>query len=172
MKKLTISLLFTLLLWPVIAQNETERVLKEIEDNNITLISIRKEIEAQKLNNRTGIYLSNPEVEFNYLWGSPAPVGNRTDISVTQSFDFPTVYGHRSRIAKLENDNLDLKYQSERLHLLLRARQLCTELVYYNALSKEYSSRLANAQRIAEPISCALSGAMRIYWRRTRLSWN
>jgi len=150
MKKLTISLLFTLLLWPVIAQNETERVLKEIEDNSITLMSIRKEIAARKLNNRTGIYLSNPEVEFNYLWGSPAPVGNRTDIRVTQSFDFPTVYGHRSRIAKLENDNLDLRYQSERLHLLLRARQLCTELVYYNALSKEYSNRLANAQRIAE----------------------
>mgnify|MGYP000895792494 CR=1 FL=1 len=77
-------------------------------------------------------------------------MGNRTDIRVTQSFDFPTVYGHRSRIAKLENDNLDLRYQSERLHLQLRARQLCTELVYYNALSKEYSNRLANAQRIAE----------------------
>lgn len=150
MKKLTISLLFTLLLWPVFAQNETERVLKEIEDNSITLRAIREEIAARKLNNRTGIYLPNPEVEFNYLWGSPAPVGNRTDISVTQSFDFPTAYAHRSRIAKLENANLDLRYRSERLHLLLRGRQLCTELVYYNALVKEYSGRLANAQRIAE----------------------
>lgn len=150
MKKVTISLLFTLLLWPVIAQHEMERVLREIEDNSLTLRLIREEVTAQKLNNRTGIYLPNPEVEFNYLWGSPAPVGNRTDVSVTQSFDFPTAYGHRSRIAKLENANLDLRYRSERLHLLLRVRQLCAELVYYNALSKEYSVRLANAQRIAD----------------------
>ena len=150
MKKLTISLLFTLLLCPVFAQNETERLLKEIEDNSITLRAIRAEIAAQKLHNRTGIYLPNPEVEFNYLWGSPAPVGNRTDISVTQTFDFPTAYGYRNRIAKLENANLDLRYRSERLHLLLRARQLSTELIYYNALAKEYSGRLVHAQRIAD----------------------
>lgn len=150
MKKIAISLLLTVMLWPVIAQNEMETLLKEIERNSSTLNALREEIAARKLNNRTGIYFSDPEVAFNYLWGSPAPVGNRTDISITQSFDFPTAYGHRSRISKLENANLDLRYQSERLNLLMRARQVCTELVYYNALVEEYSRRLLNAQRIAE----------------------
>jgi len=150
MKKIAISLLFMAILLPVMAQKEMDTLLKEIERNSSALNALREQIAAQKLTNRTGIYLPNPEVAFNYLWGSPAPVGNRTDISITQSFDFPTAYGHRSRISKLENANLDLRYQSERLNLLMRAREVCTELVYYNALVKEYSKRLLNAQRIAE----------------------
>lgn len=150
MKKLVISILLTIIVFPVMAQSEVETILKEIETNSTTLSALREQMEAQKLGNRTGIYLANPEVEFNYLWGSPSPIGNRTDINVTQSFDFPTVYGHRSKLSKLENANVDLMYKSERINLLLRAKQVCIELAYYNALAKEYAGRLANAQRIAE----------------------
>jgi outer membrane protein, heavy metal efflux system len=70
--------------------------------------------------------------------------------SVIQSFDFPTAYGYRSKIAGLENANIELIYKSERITLLVRARQVSTDLVYYNALLKEYSGRLMNARRIAE----------------------
>lgn len=150
MKKLVISILLTIIVFPVMAQSEVETILKEIETNSTTLGALHEQMEAQKLGNRTGIYLANPEVEFNYLWGSPSPIGNRTDINVTQSFDFPTVYGHRSKLSKLENANVDLMYKSERINLLLRAKQVCIELAYYNALAKEYAGRLANAQRIAE----------------------
>lgn len=143
-------MLFTLLLLPLFAQNETERVLQEIENNSITLRAIGDEITAHKLNNRTGIYLSNPEVGLNYLWGSPTPVGHRTDLSITQSFDFPTAYLHRSKISKLENANLDLHYRAERLQLLLRGRQLCTRLAYYNAVIEAYRGRMSHAERIAE----------------------
>lgn len=149
-KKLIISLLLTAIVFPVMAQNEIETVLEQIESNSTTLGALREKMEAQKLGNRTGIYLPNPEVEFNYLWGSPSAIGNRTDINVTQSFDFPTAYRHRSKISKLENANVDLTYKSERINLLLRAKQICIELAYYNALAKEYAVRLANAQRITE----------------------
>ena len=150
MKKLVISIMLTVTVFPVLAQNEMETVLREIESNNTTLHALREQTEARKLNNLTGIYLPNPEVEFNYLWGSPSRIGNRNDINVTQSFDFPTAYGYRSKIAKLENSNIELMYKSERISLLMRARQVCASLVYYNALFKEYSGRLLNAERIAE----------------------
>jgi outer membrane protein, heavy metal efflux system len=150
MKKLVISIMLTVIVFPVLAQNEIENVLREIESNNTTLYALREQSEARKLNNLTGIYLPNPEVEFNYLWGSPSRIGNRNDFNVTQSFDFPTAYGYRSKIARLENSNIELIYKSERITLLMRAKQICTDLVYYNALSKEYSGRLLNAERIAE----------------------
>src|SRR5690554_5758435 len=89
---------FILLGASIHAQNQVENVLVEIEKNNKTLSALRKNAEAQRLENKTGNYLQNPEVEYNYLWGNPTPVGNRTDFNVTQSFDFPTAYRYRNQI--------------------------------------------------------------------------
>ena len=131
------------------AQDRLTKVIEEIEGNSKTLNAIRQQIEAQKLENRTDIFLHDPEVEFNYLWGNPSELGKQKELSVTQSFDFPTAYGHRKKIAKMQNQNLELQYKSERIDLLLKAKQLCINLAYNNALSKEYETRLSNAQQIA-----------------------
>lgn len=149
-KALVAGMLLALPLLPAMAQNEIDNVLKNIEANNKTLGALREQMEAQKLGNRTGIYLSNPEIEFNYLWGSPSPIGNRTDMKAVQSFDFPAAYVHRSKLSKLENANVDMLYKSERINLLLQAKQTCIQLVYYNALAKEYAVRLDHARLIAE----------------------
>ncbi|MGI6135228.1 MAG: TolC family protein, partial [Petrimonas mucosa] len=74
----------------------------------------------------------------------------RTDFSVTQSFDFPTAYHHRREIAGMQNRNAELRYKAQRIRLLLEAKQTCIELVYQNALVKEYSVRLDHARQIAE----------------------
>ncbi|MDR0295885.1 MAG: TolC family protein [Prevotellaceae bacterium] len=131
-------------------QSGYEAVLQQIEANNTTLVTLRQQTEAEKLGNRTGLAPVNPEVEFNYLWGSPAAIGNRYDISLRQTFDFPTVYAHRSKIAGLQNENVELSYKAERFNILLSAKQACIELVYYNTLAKEYAVRLQNAERIAQ----------------------
>ena len=131
------------------AQDRLTKVIEEIEGNSKTLNVIRQQIEAQKLENRTDIFLHDPEVEFNYLWGNPSELGKQKELSVTQSFDFPTAYGHRKKISKMQNQNLELQYKSERIDLLLKAKQLCINLAYNNALSKEYETRLSNAQQIA-----------------------
>lgn len=145
-------LLFCLLVitsFQTIHAQQFQSVLKTIERNNTTLAALRQQTEAQKLGNRTGLTPANPEVEFNYLWGNPSVIGNRTDISITQTFDFPTAYAHRSKIANLQNDNAELQYKAERIKVLLSAKQTCIELVYYNALAKAYAVRLQNAERIA-----------------------
>jgi len=132
-----------------VAQNGYKTVLQQIETNNTTLAALRQQTEADKLGNRTGLTPANPEVEFNYLWGNPSVIGNRYDISVRQTFDFPTAYAHRNKIAGLQNENAELLYKAERLNVLLSAKKTCIELVYYNALAKEYAVRLQNAERIA-----------------------
>lgn len=148
MRKIIYSLLLSFLASAMFGQS-IDSVLKEIEANSTTLSALRERIEAEKIGNKTDIYLSNPEVEFNYLWGSPTAIGNRTDFVATQSFDFPTAYMHRKKISGLENQNLELQYKSERINLLLRAKQICIELAYYNALAEAYETRLQNAERIA-----------------------
>lgn len=132
------------------AQGEVEAALREIEANSVTLRALREQAEAQKLGARTGIYLANPEVEYSYLWGSPSPVGNRTDVSVRQSFDFPTAYACRSKIADAESANAELAYKAGRMALLLEAKQTCIALIYSNALAQECAARLRSAERLAE----------------------
>ena len=87
MKAIFISILAFLVTAPVWAQNGMNDVLHAIEENNTALKALRESTDAEKLNNRTGIFLSNPEVEVGYLWGNPAEIGNRTDFSITQSVD-------------------------------------------------------------------------------------
>jgi outer membrane protein TolC len=132
------------------AQSGYETVLQQIEENNTTLAALRKQTEAQKLSNLTGLLPENPEVAFNHLWGKPSYIGNNMDFAVTQTFDFPAVYRHRSKIARLQNENIDLPYKTQRTETLLSAKQTCIELVYYNILAKEYENWLQNARFIAD----------------------
>lgn len=150
MRNIIIALIISMVFGsPLLAQNTIDIVLVEIEKNNTTLSALRKRAEADKLGNKTGIYLTNPEVEFNYLWGNPSDFGNRTDFTIKQSFDFPTAYGHKKQIANIKNEQAELEYQKQRKSLLLETRVVCYNLTYYNALKVELSKRLSHAESIA-----------------------
>ena len=150
MKKILFVLFSLYFLLPTRAQNDVEKILQEVETNNTTLQALQKEIEAQKLENKTGIWLPNPEVTYGHLWGTPREIGNQNDFGITQSFDFPTVYMHQSKLAGMENQNLDLQYQSERINTLLRVKQIIIELAYNNALSEDYARRVEITRIIAD----------------------
>ena len=134
---------------PLIAQNSINSVLDSIEANNTTLKSLRLTADAQKLGNKTSIYLDNPEVEFNYLWGKPGNIGSRTDINIKQTFDIPTISGMKSRVANGQNTLIEFQYKADRMNILLEAKQYCIDLVYYNALKRELEMRLQHAETIA-----------------------
>lgn len=133
----------------LIAQIDVDSVLARIERNNTTLAAMRKNVDAEKIGNTMGIYLQNPEFGFNFLWSDPTSVGNRTDISIKQSFDFPTAYGHRRQISEFRNMQAELDYQKQRKNILLEARLLCADIIYANALAEEYRVRLGNARELA-----------------------
>jgi len=135
------------------AQQGFASILDEIEKNSTSLHALKKHAEAEQLSSRTGIFLQNPEVGFNYLWGSPTAIGNRTDFNVTQSFDFPSAYKYKSNISDLLMSQSELEYQYERINLLYEARLICIELVYYNALLEENRIRLDYAENIAEAVA-------------------
>jgi len=150
MKKIAFIIVALLANISLYAQNNISSVLDSIEGNNTTLKALRETAEAQKLGNRTGIYLANPEVGFNYLWGKPGDIGNRTDINVKQTFDIPTITGMKSRVANGQNDLVEWQYKADRMNILLEAKQYCIELIYYNALKRELDVRLQHAETIAK----------------------
>ena len=149
MKKIIITIISVIVSnLSLFSQNRVESVLNEIEKNNATLTALQQSMEAKQLENKTNIYLQNPEVEFNYLWGNDV-IGNRKDFSAIQTFDFPTAYKYRKEISNIKNEQVALEYQKQRKDLLLEARLISYDLVYNNALLLELSKRLNHAQSIA-----------------------
>ena len=150
MKKIIIALIsLTAFQINLSAQNNIDSVLAQIERNNTTLAALQKGADADKIGNKTGNYLQNPEIEFNYLWGNEV-TGNRTDFSAKQTFDFPTAYGYKNQISNIKNEQVELEYQKQRKELLLNAQLICYDLIYTNALKLELTNRLNHAQSIAD----------------------
>ncbi|MBL6730758.1 MAG: TolC family protein [Flavobacteriales bacterium] len=149
MRSLYITLIFILSVSTAFSQFGVDSVLAEIERNNTTLAAFRKNADADKMGNKTNLLPENPEVGFNYLWGSPDVIGNRTDISVTQSFDFPTAYMYKSQLADLKNEQVEMQYKKQRFDILLEANIICSELTYLNAMHSEFQKRLSNDLKIA-----------------------
>lgn len=147
---MNVKYLYILLLMtcPLNAQNHMDVMLSSIEKNNTTLKALRETANAQKLGNQTDIGLPDPEIEFNYLWGSPTRIGNRKDIAITQSFDFLTLSNSKKRMASKLNDLIDCQYKAERQKVLLEAWQYALDLVYYNALCRELEIQKANSKEI------------------------
>lgn len=128
----------------------TEKIIEEIIKNNTTLKAYEKSFKADSVGNKTDIYLQNPEIGFNYLFGSQSVMGNRADFSVMQTFDFPSAYIYKSQISDLKNEQLYFSYQQQYREVVLQAKLICIDLVYYNLLIAEYTKRYENAEKIAK----------------------
>lgn len=132
------------------AQDSFQEVLNRIESNNTTLKALQEQTKANKIGNKTALNLANPEVEAAYLWGSPGGEGNRKDLNITQSFDFPTAYGYRSQVVTGQNMQADLAYRQQAKEILQQARLFCVELVYQTKRYAELSERVKLAKELSE----------------------
>lgn len=123
------------------AQSSIDNVLSEVAKNNKTIQANTQYWNAQKVQYRTGNSLYNPTVEYDYLKGTPANAGNQTDFTITQSFDFPSVYGKKNTLANQLDIQADLQLKAANQTLLLEAKKICIELVYRNKLQVPLTKR-------------------------------
>ena len=125
-------------------------LLSRIEQNNTSLIALRTEAEARKVENRTGITLADPELGVKRMWEGAEETGNLTEFTVSQSIDLATALGHRTRVAREQNLLIDEEYRMARMEILLDAQLALIDIAYYNALHAELERRLGHARRVAE----------------------
>lgn len=118
----------------VYAQSTIDNALTEIAKNNTAIQANTQFWNTQKVQYKTGNTLYNPTFDYDYLNGSPANAGNQTEIVITQSFDFPTVYGKRNQLANERISQADLQLNAANQVVLLEAKKVCIELVYRNKL--------------------------------------
>ena len=58
----------------------------------------------------------------------------------------------KSKVANEQNNLIEWQYKSDRMNILLEAKQYCIELIYYNALKQELDIRLKHAETIAKRV--------------------
>lgn len=130
------------------AQNSAEVVLASVEKNNPELLALRKRTESEKYGFKAERMVEGPEVGFGYLWGSPADIGTRKDISVTQSIDIATISGTKGKIAKSESELSDMQFNVRRQEILLQAKLLYINIIYCNAVGAELERRLERSEKV------------------------
>lgn len=133
------------------AQTSLERVLESVERNNLTLEAQRHGTEAKVLEAKMGNSLEGLSVSYDHLWGKPVDeLGKTGEFNVSQSFDFPTVYANRSRVA----GNLARQYGNEfaalRQQILLEAKQTYFELLYASRVQEMLEYRVRSCKKLAD----------------------
>lgn len=132
------------------AQHNWTDILSAIELNNPQLKAGAQIVLSQKAEVSSQNTLEDPNFEFAHLWGTENSSDRKYDISVSQSFDFPSLYFQRNQIGDLKRSLYDEQQASLRQQILLQAKELCLRIVYLNRCIALGDERQAAADKLAE----------------------
>ncbi len=150
MKPFTLYIISCFFIFKGIAQSDVDRVLKEVETNNKSIQSNKKYWEARRAEFKTGLTPYDPQVEYDYLFGSPAGAGNQKDFSVTQRLDFPSTYKRKRQLSNQQIAQTSLHQSVYRQDILLEAKLISLQIIYLNKKALELNKRLANTKLLVQ----------------------
>lgn len=146
--KSTIMTIAALALAASVQAQTISDVLKSVEQNNMELQAMLKGNEAADLETRRENYLEDPSVEYSPFFNNDARGMASSELVVKQGFDFPTLYGARSKAAKLQSGVRELEYRTARRDLLLQAKNICLDLVHLDKQKAILAERRKNADEL------------------------
>lgn len=131
-------------------QNSIDEVLRSIEANNKELqangqLTVSKKLEAKLDNN-----LPDPSVSYVHQYGNREGMGIQGELVASQSFDFPSVYVQKNKLAKSKAASYDRQGAEFRQQILLQAKELCLDLVLLNQQKALLDQRRQNAEQLSE----------------------
>ncbi len=108
--------------------NDFNRIALTIASRSTQLQAARLSTDAETAALRSENNLSDPEVEFGYLWGEGA-TDDKWNISVSQSFDWPGVYAARRKAIAAGSRALEESYRATQLATVLDVKLAMIDLV-------------------------------------------
>lgn len=128
------------------------RVLQEIAENNKKLKAFSSLIESRHLDMKTKNNLPDPQTDVYYLpWGNNNG-GNYTELQISQSFAFPTVYGARGKLIDQQMEKMQMEYEALRQEILLKAKKRLQEIIYLNKKLAVEKQRAKKAKQVFNQI--------------------
>ena len=130
--------------------SEIESVLQEVEQNNKELKAMASYIESQRLELKSTNNLPDPQFGTYILPFGEHSAGNYTEFEISQTIEFPSVYGARRNLIDNQSKQLDLEYKTKRQEVLKQAKSYCLYLIYLNKQLDIEISRVAQAKQVYE----------------------
>jgi outer membrane protein TolC len=123
-------------------------VLRSVEENNRELRLNQYQSSAIRSQYAAANVPPDPRVSYTRQYGNKKELGINGELLASQSFDFPTLYAQRSRLAQLKARSLDLWQAELRRQILLEAQETCLDLVWLGRRQRLLQERLANAAEL------------------------
>ena len=148
MKRIAIIILFTILAQWANAQVSLQTVLDSVAANNLQIKASSQNRDAEIAFTRTGLTPVDPQVEYGYFPGNNDIIGNKSTLSVSQSFYFPTVYSRKKTGAKLSREKSGELHRFNTRNVLIDAASQYIDLVYLDKYAVELKKRAADAENV------------------------
>lgn len=131
-------------------QNSLEKALLSVAQNNKTILAASEYAIARQKEFRTGLTPDDPFVSSDYMIGRPKSGGNQFDFQIVQSFDFPSSYSRKGRLADEKGQLVQLSSQATRQDILLEAKIVCLEIIHLNQKKLVLQRRKAMAEGLVD----------------------
>jgi outer membrane protein TolC len=152
-KNIVFALCGCLLSFGAIAQStEINSILKQVEQNNQELKALSEFVESKRLELKSGNNLPDPQLGGYYLPFGEHSTGDYTEFQISQSFEFPTVYGARSSLIDQQSAELELDYQAKRQDILAKAKNHCLNLIYLHKRLDTETLRMEQAKQVFDQV--------------------
>lgn len=132
---------------------DIERVLLKVEENNQELKAYASLMESRQLELKTDNNLPDPQLGGYYMPFGDHEGGDYSEFEVSQSFEFPTVYGARKDLIRQRKGLLELEYAAKRQEILLSAQKYCYELLYLNKKLTVEQQRVTQTKRVYDQVN-------------------
>lgn len=129
-----------------VAQN-IDLILNRIEKNNKEIKMIRQLEISNKAQLKIVNNLRNPEISYARLWDSKTNETN-SEMVVSQSFDFPTLYLFRTKLNKLKSKSIEHTMNALRQDVLLKAKKICIDIIIIHQQNKLLKEQLSNIESL------------------------
>ena len=150
-KKIVFALCGCLLSIGVIAQsNDVESILQGVEKNNKELQAYQSYIDSKKLELKSTNNLPDPQLGAYYLPFGEHNTGDYSEFQISQTIEFPTVYGAKSKLIESQSQQLQFNYSVKRQEILSQAKKLCLELTYLDKQKNVEQERLQRSKTVFE----------------------
>lgn len=114
------------------AQNNIDKVLRSVVENNIELKAIRSDNTAALLEQKSENAVAGPDIEYSPFFQRGYSGVQSSELIVSEEFDFPTKYAQRKRQAKLDERVMDSEYEVRKREILIECRQICYDIIEQN----------------------------------------
>ena len=129
-------------------QEELNIVLQSVAENSTEIAANAQYWSSERAAFRTDLNPSDPEISYGYFPGKAKNAGVKNTWGISQSFDFPTVYINKNRLANIKTARSIEEENAFRQQILLEAKQTYIEAVVLNQLLDLLKKRAENMDEL------------------------